>query len=193
MVATVEVEYWNGGSNGSPNKTTASTFRMRTDDNPATIDSTNPLVVPDSGLNYSFWVHIALSISGTYTEVSNIRFYSDGAIGWTLGTDGVLNRGNRDSGDNGVLEADYVVATGTVGTTGDALDDGTNGHSFYNGQTTPVSDVANDTSSSPALIDSNTYTTDSSTKAVVLQAVVDADATQGAQGSETFTFLYDEI
>jgi hypothetical protein len=193
MVATVAVEYWNGGTDGSPNKTSASTFRFRSDDSPATIDNTNPLIVPDSGLNYSYWSHIALAISGTFTEVSNIRFYSDGTINWTLGTDGVVNRGNRDSGDNGVAEADYEVATGTSGETGDAIDDGTNGHSYYNGQTTPVSDVTSDTSASPATIDSSTYSTSSSTKAVVLQTIIDTDATQGTQASETFTFLYDEI
>lgn len=193
MVATVNVEYWNGGTDGSPTKTTASTFRFRTDDSPATIDNTNPLIVPSSGLNYSFWTHIALAISGTFTEVSNIRFYSDGSNAWTLGTSGAVNRGNRDSGDHGCAEADYDVATGTTGTTGDALDDGTNGHGFYNGQTTPTASVFSDTSGSPATIDSSTYTTTTSTKAVVLQVVVDTDATQGTQSSETFTFLYDEI
>lgn len=193
MVATVAVEYWNGGTDGSPTKTSASTFRFRTDDSPATIDNTNPLIVPDTGLNYSYWSHIALAISGTFTEVSNIRFYSDGSNSWTLGTGGGVVRGNRDTGDNGVAEASYEVATGTTGTTGDALDDGTDGHTFYNTQTTPTADAFSDTSGSPATIDSSTITTASSSKAVVLQTIVDTDATQGTQTSETFTFLYDEI
>jgi len=190
MAATVEIEFWSGGSDGSPNKTTASTLRFRTDDNPDLIDTSNPLIIPDSGLNHSFWQHIALAISGTFDEVSNIRFHTDGTIGYTLGTDGKVVRGNRDSGDNGCAEADYDVATGTTGTSGDDL--GGN-HGFYSGQTTSEADISNDTSGSPATIDSNTYTSNTSTKAVVLQADVDTDASPGIQSDETFTFLYDEI
>jgi len=193
MAATVAVEYWNGGSDGTPTKTSASTFRFRSDDSPATINATNPLVIPSTGNNYSYWTHIALAISGTFTEVSNIRFYSDGTIAWTLGTDGKVVRGARDSGDQGCPEASYEVATGTSGTTGDYLDDATNGHTYYNGQTTPTADVTSDTSGSPATIDSSTYSSADSTKAVVLQTIVDTDATAGTQASETFTFLYDEI
>ncbi|MDY6788787.1 MAG: hypothetical protein SVV03_02380 [Candidatus Nanohaloarchaea archaeon] len=99
-------------------------------------------------------------------------------------------RGARDTGDEGCPEANYNVATGTIGTTGDDL--GAN-HSYYSGQSTPEVNVTNDTSSSPATIDSNTYTTSTSTKAVVLQTDVDTDATSGIQSDETFTFRYDEI
>ena len=190
MAATVEIETWTGGSTGSPNKTTAADFRYRTDDSPTTKDRTNPLVKPDSGQNYSFWQHTALAISGTFDEVSNIRFFTDGTIGFTLGTAGLVQRGNRDSGDQGCPEASYEPATGTTGTTGDDL--ATN-HGYYSGQTTSTADVANDTSGSPAQIDSSTYTAATSSYAVVTQAVVDADATSGVQADETFTFRYDEI
>ena len=190
MAATVETEFWTGGSAGSPNKTTASTFRFRTDDSPTTTDTTNSVPIPDSGENYSYWVHVALTISGTYSEVSNIRFYTDGTLGWAVGTSGGVNLGNRDSGDLGCPEASYDPATGTTGTTGDEL--GAN-HSYYSGQTTSTTDAFGFTSGSPATIDSNTYTTDGSTYAAVLQAVVDTDASAGTQSDETFTFLYDEI
>lgn len=192
MAATVDLEAWTGddGSGNPSTKTTASSFRFRTDDSPTTIDTSNPLIIPDSNLNHSFWMSIGLAISGTYDEVSNIRFHTDGAIGYSLGTNGKVVRGNRDTGDNGVTEAEYEQATGTTGTSGDDL--GGN-HTFFSGQTTPEVDVVNDTSSSPATIDSNTYTTNQSTKATVLQADVDTDASSGVQSDETFTWLYDEI
>lgn len=190
MAATVNVEVWTGGSAGSPTKTNASTLRFRTDDSPSTIDTTNPLIIPDSGTNYSYWMHVALNWSGTYSEISNIRFHTDGAIGWSLGTAGQVVRGNRDSGDHGCPEASYAVATGTAGTSGDDL--GAN-HGYYSAQTTSEADVTGDTSGAKATIDSSTYTTDGSSKAVVLQADVDTDASTGVQPDETFTFTYDEI
>jgi len=190
MAATVEIETWTGGSAGAPNKTTAADFRYRTDDSPTTQDRTNPLVKPSSGQNYSFWQHTALAISGTFDEVSNIRFFTDGAIGFTLGTNGLVQRGNRDSAPHGCPEASYEPATGTVGTTGDDL---AANHGYYSGQTTPTADVANDTSGSPALLDDSVYTAATSSYAVVTQAVVDADATSGVQAEETFTLRFDEV
>jgi len=192
MPATAELEAWTGddGSGNPASKTTASSFRFRTDDSPTTIDTSNPLIVPDSGLNHSFYMSIAVAFSGTFDEVSNIRFHTDGGIGYTLGTNGGVVRGNRDSGDNGVTEANYEEATGTVGSSGDDL--GSN-HGYFSGQSTPEADISNDTSSSPATIDSNTYTSNTSTKAVVLQADIDTDASSGVQSDETITFLYDEI
>lgn len=190
MAATVEVETWTGGSAGSPNKTTAADFRYRTDDSPTTKDRTNPLVQPDTGQNYSYWQHTALAISGTFDEVSNIRFFTDGSVDWALGTDGYVQRGAQDSGDQGCPEGSYEPATGTTGETGDDL---AANHSYFSGQTTPTTNVENDTSGSPATIDSNTYTSSTSTKAVVTQAIVDTDATSGVKSDETFTFRYDEI
>lgn len=189
-MVTVNVEYWNGGSAGSPNKSNASTYRYRTDDNPATIDNTNPCVIPDSGLNYSFWRHIALNWSGTYDEISNFRIYTDGTLYSGLGTSGQVQRGNRDSGDQGCPEASYEPATGTVGTSGDDL--GAN-HGYFSGQTTSTVDLSNATSGSPVTLDSSTYTTDGSCNALVDQVVVDTDAGSGTKSSESYTFQYDVI
>jgi len=191
MAATVVTEVWTGGTSGSPgSKTNASTLRFRTDDSPTTTDTSNPLIIPDSGTNYSYWVHLALDISGTFSEVSNIRFYSDGTLGWSLGTAGQVARGNRDSGDQGCPEASYDPASGTVGTSGNDL--GAN-HSYFSAQTTSEADAFAATSGSPITVDSSTYTTATSSKAVVLQADVDTDASTGTQADETFTFLYDEV
>ena len=197
MVATVAVYQAYGGSDGSPageSEITAST-RLQTKDQFAPSDTSYPIPIPTSGYNYSYWIHVYLKITGgTFTKINNIRFYSDGAIGWNYGTSGELRRGNRDSGDNGApMDTEYDVATGTQGTTGHDIEDGTNGHDYFNTQTAKTSNVASDTSGSPAIIDSTDHTEQGKCKAVVLQVKVDTDATQGEQADETLTFKYDEI
>jgi len=191
MGATVNIQEGNGAS---VTWTTITAGRYCTEDayNPGTTD---PCVVPDSGLNYSFWKHHSLSIGGSYTQITNIRWYTDGAIGWTLGTNGLLGVGLRDSGDNGCPAANYQQALGTVGTTGYYLKDNTNGHAYYKGQTAGPGNAQNYTAGSPLTIDNTTtYTgTVTATKSCVSQVIIDTDATQGTQAAETFTFKWDEI
>jgi hypothetical protein len=196
MVATVNVHQAVGGSDGSPgsyNNITANT-RLQTKDQFAPADTSYPIPIPTSGFKYSYWIHVCLDLSGTFTKINNVRFYSDGAVGWNFGTGGELQRGNRDSGDHGCpMPSEYDVATGTEGDTGHSIEDGTNGHGYYNAQTTPTASVASDTEASPALIDSTDHTGAEKTKAVVLQCRVANDAVQGEQADETLSFKYDEI
>lgn len=197
MVATVGVYQATGGSDGAPateSEITTST-RLQTKDQFAPADTAYPIPIPTSGFKYSFWVHIYLKITvAPSVKINNIRFYSDGAIGWNYGTSGELRRGNRDTGDVGCpMDTEYDVATGTDGDTGDPIEDATNGHGYYNLQTTKTKNVANDTSASPAIVDSTDHTTTGKCKAVVLQVKVDTDATQGEQADETLTLKYDEI
>ncbi len=198
MVAAADPEIWRAGSDGSPTKSALAggppvEFRFKTDDTPQTIDANNPIPIPAAGFNYSFWVHLALAYSGTFTQIDNLRWFTDGTIGWTLGTAGEVRRGNRDSGDHGCDELDYDIATGTIGTSGDDIDDGVNGHGFYEGETVATIDVEGDISGAPATIQTGPVTAVESSHAVVLQVKVDTDATQGTQSQETFTFRYDEI
>ena len=197
MVATVGVYQATGGSDGSPaneDEITTST-RLQTKDQFAPADTSYPIPIPTAGFNYSYWVHFYLKItSPPSVKINNIRFYSDGNIGWNCGTNGGLFMGTRDSGDNGCpMDTEYDVATGVEGESGHAIDDPTNGHDYYKSQTTPVTNVASFTSGSPALIDSTDHTTTGKCKAVVLQVKVAPDAVQGEQSDETLTFLYDEI
>lgn len=76
---------------------------------------------------------------------------------------------------------------------GSATYDETDGHDYYNTQTTPTANVANDTEASPATIDSTDHTNAEKTKAVILQCKVANDAVQGEQADETLSFKYDEI
>ena len=155
-----------------------------------------PLVIHASGVgnyNYSFWVHLFLDITGTYTRINNIRFYSDGAIGWALGTGGKLVVGIRDAGDNGVPTGSYEQAAGS-GDSGYAIEDAVNGHNYYNGQASEPALVSGYTSGVSLLVDSaNHDNVEEKTKGVVLQVKVDGDATHGELADETITFQRDEI
>ena len=73
------------------------------------------------------------------------------------------------------------------------MDDGTNGHTYYKGQSTPYGDADNYTSSSELTVDSNEYTSAGSSYCVVTQVKIDTDGVQGDKPTETFTFRYDEI
>ena len=204
MVATVTIEEANGGSDGSPathTRVDGQNANDGTDVRFATTDSYNPVssypcIIPSSGTNYSYWKHLYLNIAnGTgFTTINNIRFYTDGSIGWTCGTNGGLFVALRDSGDNGCpMDTEYDVATGTEGTTGDYIADATLGHDYYNGQTATPADASNYTSGSPLTIDSTDHSSAGMSKAVVLQVKIATDATQGTQNDEVLTFVYDEI
>ena len=200
MVATVIVEQATGGSDGTPaneDEITGST-RLQTADQFAPTDTTYPIPIPTAGFNYSYWIHVYLNITGgTFTQINDVRFYSDGSIDWDFGSGGELRRGNRDSGDQGApMDTEYDVATGTQGTSGDEIEHATNGHDYYNGQTTKTANVESDTEGSPATIDSTDHTGTGKCKAVVLQVKLDTagnGAVQGEQTDETLTFKYAEI
>jgi len=192
MVATVVVKRMTGAG---PTYTTVTAVRLRTDD-ANTADTTNPIPIHASGVGnfkYSYWASICLDLSGSFTQIDNIRHYTDGTCGWNDGTGGVVNRGDRDSGDHGCPDGSYQQAAGTPGDTGYAIDDGTNGHAYYKTAPNGVADIFSDISGSPATIDSSTYGSPTKTKHLVVQAKVDGDATQGTQSAETFTWIYDEI
>lgn len=192
MVATVTVKRMTGAG---PTYTTVAAVRLRTDD-ANTADATNPIPIHPSGVGnfkYSYWASICLDLAGSFTQIDNVRHYSDGTIGWNYGTSGELRRGNRDAGDHGCPDGSYEQAGGTPGDTGYTIEDAVNGHGYYKAQGTPTADIANDISGSPATIDSTTHGSAGKTKHIVLQVKVDGDATQGTQSAETLTWIYDEI
>ena len=191
MAATVDVQEGNGSA---VTWTTITSARFCTTDsyNPGT---NYPCVIPTSGYNYSYWKHHCLNLSGTFTQISNIRFRCDGSIDWTLGTYGELRVGYRGTNGepHGCPEANYNMATGTEGTTGHSIEDPTNGHSYYNGESPATRNIENFVSGSELTVDNNTYTSAGRTYSVVLQVKIDTDATQGEQADEVLTWLYDEI
>lgn len=84
MAATVLIRELNGAGQTATDKTSG-TIRFKKADN-ATVDLVNPLVVPTSLTEYSYEKAIRLYISaGTFTQVSNLRLYTDGASGYGTG------------------------------------------------------------------------------------------------------------
>ena len=202
MAATVTVVEWNGGTNGSPGTYTAlntnanGTSRYCTWDNPCIQSLANPCIVPAANFGYSFWKHHSLNITGTYTQVSNIRWYTDGAIGWNYGAnaDSGLRVGMRTAGDKGCPAANYWLNNGTAGTNGTNFYTAHNYYQSGNGGATP-NYGQNYTSSTPLTIDTTNYgpNTTNYSKAIVTQVWLSTDATQGVQAAETVTFMWDEI
>lgn len=189
MVADVGIQEINGVPDG--------TFTDLTSARYCTVDSAAPgtgysIPIPTTGFNYSFWKHHVLVMSGTFTRIDNIRWYTDGSIGWNSGTSGNLFIGYRASGDIGApISNAYYQASGTVGTTGWHL---ISGHGYYQQVDSGVSLAHSSVVGNPLIIDSTAYENQGAiSKAVVTQVSVDTDATQGTQSSETVSFRYDEI
>lgn len=195
LAATVVVKEANGAGPTYTTVSVASPSRFCTDDqvNPG---ASYPCVIPTSAFNYSYWKHFCLDISGTFTKINNVRWYTDGTINWDLGTGGMVMIAKRDSGDHGCPVASYQQAAGVQGTSGYYLKDATNGHAYYKGQTVNPANVTTYVSGSPILIDSTDHTVAEKTKSAVLQVKIDTagnGAVQGEKADETFTFMYDEI
>lgn len=84
MPATVQIVEKNGATPVLTDKTSG-TVRFKNADN-ATVDTANPMVKPASGTDYSFekWLRFNVS-AGTYTEITNVKAYTDGANGLGAG------------------------------------------------------------------------------------------------------------
>lgn len=83
MAATVQIVEKNGAGGTTTDKTSGN-IRFKNADN-STVDLVNPMVKPGAGTDYSFEKWLRLSVTGgTYTQIDNIKAYSDGGNG--LGT-----------------------------------------------------------------------------------------------------------
>lgn len=83
MAATVQIVEKNGAG-GTQTDKTGGTVRFKNADN-STVDLLNPMVKPGAGSDWSFQKWLRLNITGgTFTQISNIRAYTDGSSG--LGT-----------------------------------------------------------------------------------------------------------
>lgn len=206
MAATVKVIEFNGFP-GVQKDILAGRYCTADTPEPGT---NNPCVVPTSDFNYSYWKHHALQLSGHFTKIDKIRWYTSGAIAhdWTLGDGGMLQVGVRKSGDSGCPLEAYKQAVGIEGTTGTPMEDTQNGHPYYNN--TADAELRNAdlcTSANPLLIDSTLYANPETskslgrnedektfiTKFVVTQIKIFTNATQGDKGAQTLTWRYDEI
>lgn len=172
-LATVDIVRLTGAGPTATPITSGSTRWSSSDDpNPGT---GNSVPIPTSGVNRSFWVATRLSVAANPDghTINNLRWFpttSNAPAGLTYE----------------VVEASaYDQASGTVGTTGDAL---STHASIVEG---PV-DVFTKSAASPLGVAGTTTTTGQFGNYVSYQAVVDQTAAPGLQPTETFTWRYDE-
>ena len=175
MVATVVIVRL---TSTTPDETSISggSTRVSASDNP-TPGINTPIPIPASGVNFSFWAHAQLRVDADpTTAIDNFRFYLDGANSFGTGVTGLAN---KTSG--------YVLASGTVSTTGVELTTVNHSQLFSSAQ-----DIFSYTSTTPLTLNGSTSVTGLIGDLVVWQLRVSAGAGAGATPSETFTFLYDE-
>lgn len=175
MAATVIINRLTGSG---PTKTaiTSTTNRMSTSDvaNPGTSD---PIPIPTSGTNYSYWVVTRLECTAAPSNgINNLKWYSDGT---SFGT-GLTCKGNTATG--------YVQATGTQGTTGNVLN--TTNYATLAGAT---ADVTTHTSGSPKSVSGSLgATTGEFGDRFVYQLEVGTTAGVGTTTARTFTWSYNQ-
>jgi hypothetical protein len=178
MAATVTIRRWTGDA-GGPTKTniTSINTRANAEDTHTTAGTTNSILIPSVGSNYSYWVSTRLSIDAiTSGTVDNIKWYTDASNNFGTAVTCI-----------GYTAATYVQATGTAGTTGTELTVGN--HAGLNGA--PVNVFTYD-STTPASVTGTATGTGDLGHFFVYQIVVGTTAVSGATASETFTWKYDD-
>ncbi len=169
VAATVVIEQLNGSG---PTATTvvASPFLFGTSD-VYNAGNTVPVQRPASGTNYSYEASFRMLASGTFTSLSNWKFYSDGANG--LGT-------GLDITCKALAQGSYAQATGTSGVTATAM---------YG---SPASLFTYSSGSPLSLTGSISSAGNGTVQLVRAQASVASTAAVGTSSSETSTAQWDE-
>jgi len=168
MAATIEIHEMSGADAGSDK--TSGTIRFKDADD-ATVDTNNPLVIPAEGSIYSYTKKLRAYLEDApTTQVSNLRWYTDGTISFGTGVAvSVKNIGTTfGSQYKTAMEsgADLFGKTSAAPLDGDGTDTG------------PFTDS-----------DVDTYIGD----IIELQMSVASTASHGALSAETLTFAYDEV
>jgi len=172
MAATVNIYEWT--STGSRTSKTSGTVRFKNANN-ATVDLNDPLVVPTTatGIDYSFNKMLRLQLgsnAASFTQLSNLKFYTDGASGFGAGVSLVAAASTWSAPAHATSSTGYTNAFSYVSTAALALSTGTFGSSVY-----------------------SSTATDEVGKFADLLMYISTAATQGTLTAETVTFSYDEI
>lgn len=180
MAASVSIMRFTGTSPGTTTDITgANTVANAQDVNETTVlSSSNPVRIPASGSNYSYWVTTKLWCTAAPAQkIDNVKWQTDGAINFGTGITAW-----------GAQAQTYVQATGTVGTTGTAL-----GTAVHTGLLNAPADIFTYNSTSPMTFTGTIgATTGAIANYVVYQLVVGSTASPGSTSQETFTWTYDE-
>lgn len=176
MAATVLIRRLTGAGPTATDITSLNT-RANAEDTHTTAGTSNSILVPAAGTNYSYWVATRLDVTAiTAGTVDNIKWYTDGSN--NFGT-GVTCKGNTAT--------TYVQATGTAGTTGIQLTTGN-----YSTLAGAPTDVFAWTTGSPLSVAGTTSSVAQVGDRVVYQIEVGTTAASGATAQETFTWRYDD-
>lgn len=167
MAATVTIEEYHGPTaTPVPTDKTAGTIRFKDADD-ASVNLSDPLVIPTAGTNISFEKIVRMRAAGTFTQLSNLNAYTDGANGLGTGV-GIQEK----------TEATYGTPIEPTSTAG-------------------FSDIFARTSGTPVDMDGlNTgviTATGPMGDFMAMIMTVASTATQGVTPSETLTFAWDEI
>ena len=168
MAATIEIHEMSALAVGTDK--TSGTVRFKDADN-STVDTNDPLEVPGAGSNYSYTKKLrAYMEDAPDTNVSNLRWYTDGSSGFGTGVS---------------------VTAKNIGTTWGAN---------YKTQMSGGSDLFGYTSGSPLdgdSTDAGPFTSsdldDYIGDLIELQMAVASTASNGSLSAETLTLAYDEI
>lgn len=182
MAATVLIREKNTLSE-TPTDKTSGTVRFKNADN-ATVDLSDPLQVPTSGQEYSVEKWLRANISGgTFTQISNLRAYSDGSNEFGTG-----------------VKTWYDTIGAFDSTNGGTVPNEANDPPLGPDDATPMTDWFGTNSGSPADLDAiNTGPFDSTGLPkdigdyLVLVMEVEPTASQGVLSTETLTVSWDEI
>jgi len=176
MVATVRIIRLTGSTPTITDITNINT-RANSEDSHSVSSVTNPIRIPTSGKNYSFWVCTRLDCSVAPSgTINNIKWYTDGTNSLGTGVNCKMNTATT-----------YIQATGTTGVTGVELT--TNSYSTLN--SSPVN-AFSFTANAPKSVSGSTQTTGQFGDLVVYQIEVESSAIAGNTGTETFFWQYDE-
>lgn len=167
------------GSGPTDTDITSSNTRLQASDVHTSAGTDNPIQVPDSGTNYSFWATMRLEITNNPdgNTISNMKWYTDGSN--NLGTDIGLDVAPATA---------YAEASGTVGESGSSID-------AAHPHASAASGAFNFDSTSPLAIDNSSTGTASTGEIgdyVINQITVATGAAAGSSSQETCTFQYDE-
>lgn len=172
MAATIQIHELTSDANTGVNKTTGTVrFKAVASTTSTTVDTSNPLVIPESGTAYSFCKKLRAYMDAPPTvNISNLRWYTDGSSGQGTGV--------------GTTAKNIGTTFGTHYAT--QMSGGTNLFTYTSAS--PLDGDATDTGPFvPA--DDNTYIGD----IIELQMSVASTASNGAVSAETLTLAYDEI
>lgn len=179
MAATVIINRLTGAG-PTENAITSINTRANAEDAHTTAGTTNSILIPTAGSNYSFWVNTQLDVTAiTGGTVDNLKWYTDGSN----------NFGTGVTCNVAVASGAYDQATGTEGETGTQLTYANYGTDDLEGE---PSDAFAYTSGSPLAVVGSTSSTGAFGGIVVYQLVVASTASSGATSAETFTWRYDD-